>query len=146
MTPLDMIRTEERKFEEYLKVPEIINPPRFAVELKDSFDQFMDSLQDIVTTTDHKTLFDAILADIFDFIPILGDVANEERVADAMRRGDKVALKAQTIDLFLGVIPIIGDIADFITPTNTLLYLRKIGMIEWDPPLPPIPNIFKGGE
>lgn len=70
----------------------------------------------------------AILADIRDVVPILGDVANLLRVQDAARRGGDFPRKripAQLADLIVGVFPVVGDIGDLITPTNTLAWLEE---------------------
>ena len=122
------------------------NLPRVKLfeDIKNTVNDFVNTGDRILTTTYHRSLLEAMFADLFDVVPLLGDVGNEERVADALRRNDKVALRAQSLDLFFGIVPVLGDIADLLTPTNTLLYLRRIGVINWDPPLPPIPRIFGG--
>ena len=121
-----------------------LNLPRVRVfeDIKSSVNDMVNSIDRILTTSYHDSLLEAIIADLFDVVPILGDVGNEERVADALRRNDRVAMRAQTLDLFFGILPVLGDVADLLTPTNTLLYLRRKDVINWDPPLPPIPKIF----
>lgn len=116
--------------------------PRIFKDVKDSVVDITDSVDRILTTSYHRSLLEAVIADLLDAVPILDVVDDEERVADAMRRYDSVAMRAQTFDLLLSLIPIVGEVADLLVPTNTLLYLRRKGVINWDPPFPPIPRIF----
>lgn len=99
-------------------------------------------------TSEHDSLGEALLADIVDVIPVVGDLANAARVSDSMQREDEnkdIRTAMQFIDAVVGVIPGIGDIADVLTPTNTLYY---IGSKILPPPekllpkvpLPPLPE------
>lgn len=99
-------------------------------------------------TSEHDSLAEAMLADLADVIPVVGDVANAARVSDSLERKDErrdIRTAMQFIDAVVGVIPGIGDIADILTPTNTLYY---IGSRILPPPekflpkipLPPLPE------
>ena len=83
----------------------------------------------ILFGAEHKSLREAILADIIDTLPIIGDISNFFRVVDAANNPDIAVRRratAQLIDLMLGALPgPIGTILDIITPTNTIAYLRK---------------------
>ena len=80
----------------------------------------------ILVSSTHDSLQEAVLADIVDFIPIAGDYANAMRVIDAAQKKEPTKLALQTGDLIVGSIPIIGDLFDLLTPTNTVVFvLRK---------------------
>jgi len=85
-----------------------------------------DSLKRILFSAEHDSFAEAILADLVDVIPILGDLTNVMRVKDAMDKNlpDRTVL-LQLGDLVGGIIPVVGDIFDIITPTNTITYLLR---------------------
>ena len=85
-----------------------------------------DSLKRILFSAEHDSLAEAVLADLVDAIPILGDLTNAMRVKDAMDKNlpDRTLL-LQLGDLIGGIIPGLGDVFDIISPTNTLTYLLK---------------------
>jgi len=77
-------------------------------------------------------LIDAVIADVLDIIPVVGDFTNLMRVYDSAKTGTpyekKRRLASQLVDMVAGVLPDpIGTVLDVITPTNTLLYLEKTG-------------------
>ena len=75
---------------------------------------------------DHKDIIEAITADILDVVPIVGDVSNTIRVRNmAKAQPDTPAARRQLLDAVIGNIPIIGDIFDLLTPTNTINFLDK---------------------
>ena len=83
----------------------------------------------IVSSAEHEDLGEATLADFFDALPLLGDVANAMRIKDAVdRRVPEYIVVAQAIDFLAGLPPGIGTILDIITPTNTLTYLLRKGL------------------
>ena len=85
-----------------------------------------DSLKRILFSAEHDSFAEAMLADLVDAIPIIGDLTNAMRVKDAMDKNlpDRTLL-LQLGDLVGGIIPVVGDIFDIITPTNTLTYLLR---------------------
>ena len=85
-----------------------------------------DSLKRILFSAEHDSFAEVILADLVDVIPILGDLTNVMRVKDAMDKNlpDRTVL-LQLGDLVGGIIPVVGDIFDIITPTNTITYLLR---------------------
>jgi hypothetical protein len=76
-------------------------------------------------TIDHESVWEAILADIADIVPVIGELAGIVRIAQAYERKDYLRLALETGDLFAGFPPLIGDILDLITPTNLICYLAK---------------------
>ena len=90
--------------------------------------QIPNSIYNIIMGSQQKNLPDAILADIIDIIPIVGDVANVGRVVDASassksKKKNKTII-TQSIDMAAGSLPDpIGTILDILTPTNTVNYL-----------------------
>ena len=80
-----------------------------------------------VTTTEQHTLVEAVLNDIIDTVPMVGEVAGAMRLADAIEKKDDVRALMEAGDLLAGFPPGIGDILDILTPTNALSYLIKKG-------------------
>jgi hypothetical protein len=82
-----------------------------------------DRIRHILIGVKHSELKDAILADLFDVIPIVGDVSNISR---AIQEREKTHKARQIVDLFAGALPDpIGGAIDFLTPTNTIKYFSK---------------------
>jgi len=109
---------------------------RLVREVRQSCDRNLGTRAcEILGGTDHQDLPDAIIADILDIIPIIGDISNAFRVVDAAGKGNEYQRKKkvvmQLIDALSGSAPDpIGAILDAITPTNTILYLSKKGVLE----------------
>ena len=83
---------------------------------------------DIVSSSRHDRMEDALLADLLDAVPIIGDFANAARVKDAVENQPGRVVVVQAVDFVAGLVPVVGDIVDLITPTNTISYLlRKRG-------------------
>ena len=92
-------------------------------------------IENILISPKQKSLHDAILADIFDIIPVVGDVSNAIRVGRAALEDDVLAserMALQSIDAAVGIIPsffpggeVVSTILDFLTPTNMVVYLRE---------------------
>ncbi len=72
-----------------------------------------------------KGIDEAIAGDIVDAIPVIGDITNAIRVMRDIENKDIMDLVPQLIDLVGGAVPVIGDIFDLLTPTNTFGYLIK---------------------
>lgn len=72
-------------------------------------------IKQIMTGTEHKTIQDAIAADIVSAIPVIGAVSDFLRILDSDTRPQKAL---QSIDFITEPIPLI-------TPTNTILYLDR---------------------
>jgi len=85
-----------------------------------------DTLWRVLASAKHESLDEALLADFIDSIPIIGDITNAIRVKDAIdkKMPDYIVL-LQAGDLILGIPPIIGEIFDILSPTNTLTYLLR---------------------
>ena len=85
-----------------------------------------DALWRILTSAEHESLGEALLADFVDSLPIIGDITNAMRVADAIdKKMPDYLIIMQAGDLILGIPPIIGEIFDILSPTNTLAYLLR---------------------
>ncbi|MCD6199449.1 MAG: hypothetical protein J7K15_12925 [Deltaproteobacteria bacterium] len=84
-----------------------------------------DALWRILTSSKHDSLAEAILADLIDALPIIGDITNLLRVMDAIERKDDLVLALQAGDLLGGLPPIIGEIFDILSPTNTIAYIMR---------------------
>jgi hypothetical protein len=77
-----------------------------------------------------NSIGEAIVADLYDdvigIIPFIGDaVGNGSRTAIAKSHGDEEAAFFHGLDLILGVVPEIGDVAGALLPANQILYMRK---------------------
>lgn len=112
----------------------------FTAELEDNFNRFLDDvaagapseLRDILFESTQSTLGRAIVADVIDVIPIVGDASNFFRVRHANRNGvqRQPRIGRQALDLALGSLPEpVGAILDILTPTNTITLLREQGML-----------------
>lgn len=87
----------------------------------------------------HKNLPEAVLADLVDVIPGVGDYANYVRMTGSATLEERGARgkrwSAQAADYMLGqegvdtLMPGLGTIMDIVTPTNTLLYLDEKGRL-----------------
>jgi len=89
----------------------------------------LDKVWRVISSAEHEDLGEAVLADVVDVIPFIGDVANAMRVKDAIDRGvPEYIVAAQIVDFLAGLPPGIGDILDILTPTNTLAYLLRKGL------------------
>lgn len=87
-----------------------------------------DALQRIAFGSEHRTLAEALAADLLDVIPIVGDVSNAYRVRDAMKRQAVMQAKPglQMVDMLLGMLPEpVGAVLDVLTPSSTVNYLRR---------------------
>jgi hypothetical protein len=80
-------------------------------------------------TIEHKNVLEAVLADLADVVPIVGEVAGFVRMVQALEKRDDFRLALEAGDLVLGLPPLIGDIMDLLTPTNLICYLRKRGKL-----------------
>lgn len=79
----------------------------------------------IVASSSQKNLSEALMSDAVDIVPVVGDVSNAIKVYDSAKKGESKQLILHTGDFILGIIPIIGDFADLLTPTNTLIYVMR---------------------
>jgi len=85
-----------------------------------------DTLWRVLASAKHESLDEALLADFIDSLPIIGDITNAMRVADAIdKKMPDYLIIMQAGDLILGIPPIIGEIFDILSPTNTLTYLLR---------------------
>ena len=124
-----------------------------AEAVKNQFDSLNDDMRKttnrILFTTNHRSILEAMAADFVDVLPMVGDVTEAERLSDARRQRDEDAIVAHGTDSLFGemadAIPVAGEfidsLLDALLPSNTLLYLKRRGLIEWKPPLPPLPKI-----
>ena len=87
--------------------------------------EISEKLKRIALTTEHEDILEAIIADLGDAIPIVGDIGNLFKTADALTKNKPVATTLQAIDFVGGLFPGIGDIFDLLTPTNTIMFLEK---------------------
>jgi hypothetical protein len=80
-------------------------------------EEFRNNMLNIFAGVEHKAFSHAVLADVVDTIPIIGDISNVIRTKLEPNREAKAR---QLFDTITGILPGIGDISDIITPTNTL--------------------------
>jgi hypothetical protein len=80
-------------------------------------------------TIEHRNAVEAVLADLADAIPVVGEVAGLVRMVQALEKKDDFRLALEAGDLVLGFPPLIGDIMDLLTPTNLICYLRRSGKL-----------------
>ena len=76
-------------------------------------------------TIEHESVWEAILADLADLVPVVGDIAGLVRMMQAYEKKDNLRLALETGDFFAGLPPVIGEIANALTPTNLVCYLLK---------------------
>jgi len=98
-----------------------------------------DAVKRILFAPSHNDLGEAVIADLVDAIPFLGDLTNLVRVINAIdKKEDEFITALQTGDLLIGVLGEIAetsitkmlplvDFLDLLTPTNTISYLLKRG-------------------
>ena len=117
-------------------MPEKALPAIIPEVLEDEFNWLLDripklspeELRDMLFESKQSSLGKAVLADLLDAVPIAGDISNIFRCRDAAKvyRKRPRRMAKQLIDLAAGMLPDpVGGIADLITPTNTLTYLRE---------------------
>jgi len=75
-----------------------------------------EDIERVLLTTDHRNLGEALVADLFDLIPIIGDISNVARIAHAYSKRDYFEVAAQFGDL-PGPLNLI--------PANMICYLRR---------------------
>ena len=86
------------------------------------------SLEDVIrsiATTEQRSIVEAVLNDILDAIPVVGEIAGLIRLADSIEKKDFTRALLEFGDLVLGFPPGIGDVSDILTPTNLIAYLLK---------------------
>ena len=82
--------------------------------------------RNILWEAEQPSLLDSILADVSDIIPIVGEWFDAARTADAAAKGKPRG--ARTISLAIGTLPRpIGNIADVLTPIQTITWLEDHG-------------------
>lgn len=91
----------------------------------------------ILTGTEFDRIEDAIAADLVSSLPIVGAVSDFMRLIDSESRPQKAL---QALDMIAEPVPIIN----LVTPTNTLLYLDKKGVLPVR--LEKIDSIMKSGK
>ena len=91
----------------------------------------------IMVGTDFDSIEDAIAADITSGIPVIGAITDFLRLLDSESRPQKAL---QAIDMITSPLPL----SDIFTPTNTLVYLNKRGMLPFR--LEKIDDIMKLGK
>lgn len=72
--------------------------------------------------TEFDSIEDAIAADLVSSVPVIGAITDFFRLLDSESRPKKAL---QAIDMLTSPLPLF----DFVTPTNTLLYLDKRGLL-----------------
>jgi hypothetical protein len=80
-------------------------------------------------TIDHESILEALLADIADIVPLIGELAGIVRILEAIERRDDFRVAMEIGDLLAGIPPTVGDILDILTPTNLICYLKKQGKL-----------------
>jgi len=75
-----------------------------------------EDIERVLLTTDHRSFAEALGADLFDLIPIVGDITNAAKIFYAYDKRDYFELVAQVGDL-PGPLNLI--------PANIICYLRR---------------------
>jgi len=75
-----------------------------------------EDIERVLMTTEHRNLGEAVAADLFDLIPVLGDISNAARIFHAYSKRDYFELAAQ-----LGDLP--GPLS--LIPANIICYMRR---------------------
>lgn len=88
----------------------------------------------LVSGTDFDTIEDAMAADLVSAIPFIGAISDFSRLIDSESRPQKAL---QALDMITSPIPLF----ELVTPTNTILYLNKKGMLPFE--IEKIDNVFK---
>lgn len=91
----------------------------------------------IMVGTDFDSIEDAIAADLTSAVPIIGGITDFLRLLDSESRPQKAL---QAIDMITSPLPF----SDIVTPTNTLIYLDKRGLLPFK--LEKIDEIIKPGK
>ena len=98
--------------------------------------------QEILFGVEHKNPLQAIASDMTDIIPVVGDIGNVSRTFQSYKKeGFSGKTKRQLGDAVVGSIPVVGEIADALTPTNIINYAKSHGAN-----VPELPNIPIPGE
>jgi len=124
------------------KLPEIPAPPKPALPgflndlveitpLMPGFDK--EKFKRVVLGSDFHTMNEAVAADVFDAVPVLGDVSNflklfnvkkdPQLTPEQQRFMMNLKQRLHTVDFIGGAIPGVGTAWDLATPTNTIIYL-----------------------
>jgi len=75
-----------------------------------------ETIERVLLTTDHRDFREALAADLFDLIPVAGDITNAARIAHAWSKRDYFEVAAQVGDL-PGPLNLL--------PANIVCYLRR---------------------
>ena len=62
-------------------------------------EKLREDIERVLLTTEHRNILEALGSDIFDLIPVLGDITNVTRVMDCYKKGDYMGTALQTADL-----------------------------------------------
>lgn len=123
-----------------MKHEDVFNPldplTAFLEEAENNFLEFLDAvvasappeLREILFESEQRTMGRAVAADLFDVIPVIGDISNLFRVrhAGALETRPRGRVTRQTVDLLLGALPPpVGGVLDFLTPSGIITYLRE---------------------
>ena len=79
----------------------------------------------ILIGTDFDSIEDAIAADLTSAVPIIGSITDFLRLLDSESRPQKAL---QALDMITSPLPF----SDIVTPTNTLIYLNKRGLLPFE--------------
>lgn len=91
-----------------------------------------EKIRRILCSVEHDSLEEAILADFIDILPLIGDITNAMRIKEAIdKKMPEYVAALQAGDFLGGFIPVIGDLFDLLSPTNTIVYLLREGKIKW---------------
>jgi hypothetical protein len=102
-------------------------------------------LTNIFAGGEQVDLVDAILADVSDAIPFVGDLFSGVREAQIISKPGVQNREAkaiiQGIDALVGIVPIVGDVLDLFMPSQTINFLIDRGALPTPPDLPPLPEL-----
>jgi len=85
-------------------------------------------LRDVLFESKQSSLPKAVVADVLDAVPILGDIGNfyRTRHAGTVGRERPRRLTRQLVDTLVGILPDpVGGVLDLLLPMNTVTYLQE---------------------
>jgi hypothetical protein len=90
-------------------------------------------LRDVLFESKQSSLGKAMLADLLDAVPVVGDIGNFYRVKHAARVGRERPRRVtrQMVDILVGIVPDpVGGVLDLLLPMNTVTYLQERGVLQ----------------
>lgn len=90
-------------------------------------EDMLESIVRVFLFSDHKSIAEAIAADVVDMLPVVGEVCNLTRIVHSLAVGNYYVTALQIIDLLVTIYPELGKVIDILLPANTVAYILKHG-------------------